>query len=175
MPTERGPERLTVAEVSALLYSSHHPREALERVVRIPALSPGWRRSFEQLIRDQDAHPEGTSGNAGLVPAAAAQPSAPGFRTLRVSRIDRECLDVISLSLEPMDGRPLTTPLAGQFVVLRLQPEREGCCFTSLDAAASRSPSASNGLRARRGSDHDMRRMQCRGIGVTQTTNAVHN
>src|SRR5256885_338077 len=37
-----GPERMTVAEVNALLYSPHHPRDRLERALRIPALSPGW-------------------------------------------------------------------------------------------------------------------------------------
>jgi ferredoxin-NADP reductase len=35
-------------------------------------------------------------------------------------------VDVISLSLEPMDGKRLTTPLAGQFVVLRLRPRPDG-------------------------------------------------
>ena len=38
----RGQERMTVTEVNALLYSSHHPRDRLERALRIPALSPGW-------------------------------------------------------------------------------------------------------------------------------------
>jgi MOSC domain-containing protein YiiM/ferredoxin-NADP reductase len=121
----RGPERMTVALVNALLYSSRHPRDQLERALRIPALSPGWRWSFEALVRSQDGHP-GATGNAGLVPAVAAQTAAPGFRPLRVSRIDRECVDVISLSLQPTDGRQLTTPLAGQFVVLRLRPKPNG-------------------------------------------------
>src|SRR5580692_1356903 len=121
----RGPQRMTVAQVNALLYTSHHPRDQLEQVLRIPALSPGWRWSFEALVRNQDAHP-GATGNAGLVPAAAAQTAAPGFRPLRVSRIDRECADVISLSLQPTDGRQLTIPLAGQFVVLRLRPKPDG-------------------------------------------------
>ena len=121
----RGPERMTVAAVNALLYSSHHPRDQLKRALRIPALSPGWRWSFEALVRSQDAHP-GATGNAGLVPAAAAHTARPGFRPLRVSRIDRECVDVISLTLQPTDGRPLTTPLAGQFVVLRLRPRPDG-------------------------------------------------
>jgi MOSC domain-containing protein YiiM/ferredoxin-NADP reductase len=121
----RGPERMTVAEVNALLYSSHHPRDQLERALRIPALSPGWRWSFEELVRSQDAHP-GVTGNAGLVPAAAARTATPGFQPLRVSRIERECLDVISLSLEPMDRRRLTMPLAGQFVVLRFRPKPDG-------------------------------------------------
>src|SRR5437660_9787201 len=121
----RGPERMTVAAVNALLYSSHHPRDQLKRALRIPALSSGWRWSFEALVRSQDAHP-GATGNAGLAPEAAAQTAAPGFRPLRVSRIGRECADVISLSLQPTDGRRLTTPLPGQFVVLRLRPRPEG-------------------------------------------------
>src|SRR5262245_9830802 len=121
----RGPERMTVAAVNALLYSSHHPRDQLERALRIPALSPGWRWSFEALIRSQDDNP-GATGNAGLVPAAAAHTAKPGFRPLRVSRIDRESVDVISLTLKPTDGRRLTTPLAGQFVVLRLHPTPDG-------------------------------------------------
>ena len=121
----RGPERMTIAEVNALLYSSHHPRDRLERALRIPALSAGWRWSFEEQLRSQDAHP-GATGNAGLVPAAAARTATPGFQPLRVSRIARECVDVISLSLEPMDGRRLTRPLAGQFVVLRLRPKPDG-------------------------------------------------
>jgi MOSC domain-containing protein YiiM/ferredoxin-NADP reductase len=125
LPIARGPEQMTVAEVNALLYSSHHPRAQLARVLRIPALSPGWRWSFDELARSQDAHP-GTTGNAGLVPAAAARPATPGFQSLRVSRIDRECTDVISLSLEPLEGRRLTMPLAGQFVVLRLRPTPGG-------------------------------------------------
>ena len=60
------------------------------------------------------------------MPAAAARTATAGFRPLRVSGIDRECVDVISLSLEPMDGWRLTTPLAGQFVVLRLRPRPNG-------------------------------------------------
>jgi MOSC domain-containing protein YiiM/ferredoxin-NADP reductase len=125
LPVTRGPERMTVAEVNALLYSSHHPRDRLERALRIPALSPGWQWSFKELIRSQDAHP-GATGNAGLAPAAAAHAAKPGFRPLRVSRIDRECADVISLSLQPTDGRRLTTPLPGQFVVLRMRPRPDG-------------------------------------------------
>ena len=125
VPVARGPEQMTVTEVNALLYSSRHPRDQLERVLRIPALSPGWRWSFEALLRDQAEHP-GATGNAGLVPEVAARTAAPGFRPLRVSRIDRECVDVISLSLEPADGRRLTAPLPGQFVVMRLHPSPEG-------------------------------------------------
>ncbi len=37
-----GPERITVAEVDALLYLPGHSREELERALRVPALSKGW-------------------------------------------------------------------------------------------------------------------------------------
>src|SRR5258707_9625566 len=36
-------ERMTVAEINALLYSPHHARDRLERPLRIEALSSGWR------------------------------------------------------------------------------------------------------------------------------------
>lgn len=121
LPVAQGPERMTVAEVNALLYTGRHPRAQLERALRIPALSPGWRGSFEALLRNQEVHPDAT-GNAGLIPAAAAHTAAPGFRPLRVAQIVRECEDVISLSLEASDGGRLTMPLPGQFVVLRLRP-----------------------------------------------------
>src|ERR1700753_2897764 len=62
-------ERMTVAEINALLYSSNHPRDRLERVLRIEALSPGWRWSFEALLQSQTTTAGG--GNAGLAPAAA--------------------------------------------------------------------------------------------------------
>src|SRR5262245_21465646 len=46
-------ERLTVAEINALLYSPNHARDQLERALRIEALSPGWRSSFEALLQSQ--------------------------------------------------------------------------------------------------------------------------
>lgn len=118
-------ERMTVAEINALLYSPNHPRDRLERALRIDALSPGWRWSFEQLLQSQTAATAaaaaGTgSGNAGLAPAAAAHPAAPGFRTLKVTAVDRESADVLSLTLQSPDGKPLTSALPGQYVVLRL-------------------------------------------------------
>ncbi|HEY2754704.1 MAG TPA: MOSC and FAD-binding oxidoreductase domain-containing protein [Pseudolabrys sp.] len=107
-------ERMTIAEVNALLYSPNHPRDRLERALRIEALSPGWRASFEALLQSQ------TTGNAGLVPAAAAHPAAPGFRPLTVVAIDRASADVLSLTLQRPNGQSLPTALPGQYVVLRL-------------------------------------------------------
>src|SRR4029077_11838976 len=74
-------ERMTVAEINALLYLPPHARDRLERALRIEALSPGWRSVLAALLQSQ------TSGNAGLVPDAAAHPAAPGFRPLAVAAI----------------------------------------------------------------------------------------
>jgi ferredoxin-NADP reductase/MOSC domain-containing protein YiiM len=111
-------QRMTVAEINALLYFPDHPRDRLKRALRIEALSPGWRASFEALLRSQTT--AARNGNAGLAPAAAAHPAAPGFRPLTVTAIDRDSADVVSLTLRNPDGRPLPAALPGQYVVLRL-------------------------------------------------------
>src|ERR1700749_1537565 len=46
-------ERMTVAEINALLYSPDHAHDGLQRALRIEALSHGWRRSFEGLLQSQ--------------------------------------------------------------------------------------------------------------------------
>jgi MOSC domain-containing protein YiiM len=80
-----GPERMTVAEVNALLYTPGHSRSELERAVRIPALSAGWRNSFQALL-DRERSGSAVTGNPGLTPAAGPPPAWTGFRPLRVSR-----------------------------------------------------------------------------------------
>jgi len=116
-----GPERMTVFEVNALLYLPSHPRCRLERALRIPALSAGWRASFQALL-EQERSGGAMAGNAGLAPGSGPPPAWAGFRPLRVSHKIRESSSVISLVLEPMDGHLLTAALPGQFVVLRLRP-----------------------------------------------------
>lgn len=115
-----GKERMTVTEINALLYSPDHPRDRLKCALRIEALSPGWRSSFEALLQSQ------TSGNAGLVPEAAAHPAAPGFRPLVVTAIDQESADVLSVTMQSLDGQPLPAAMPGQYVVVRLKPAADG-------------------------------------------------
>jgi ferredoxin-NADP reductase/MOSC domain-containing protein YiiM len=112
-------ERMTVAEINALLYSPNHARDRLERALRIEALSPGWRLSFEALL--QSPTTAAGSGNAGLAPAAASHPVAPGFRPLSVTAVNQESADVLSLTMQSPDGSQLPTALPGQYVVLRIQ------------------------------------------------------
>jgi ferredoxin-NADP reductase/MOSC domain-containing protein YiiM len=115
-----GPESMTVLEINSLLYKPGHPRDRLERALRIPALSVGWRSSFEALLAQADKSGSAT-GNAGLTGPSAPPPAWHGFRPLRVSRKVRESDNVVSLVLEPTDGQPVAAALPGQFVVLRLE------------------------------------------------------
>jgi MOSC domain-containing protein YiiM/ferredoxin-NADP reductase len=130
--------RMTVAEINALLYSPDHARDRLERALRIDALSPGWRASFEAMLLSQST--AAGNGNAGLVPAAAAHPVAPGFRPLAVTAIDQESADVLSLTMQSPDGQPLQTALPGQYVVLRLhRPAGGPALFRSYSLSGSQS------------------------------------
>src|SRR5262249_5210857 len=119
-----GPERMTVAEINALLYLPGHSRQQLERALRIPALSPGWRTSFQALLQNESSGSPMT-GNPGLSASVGALPAWIGFRPLRVSRIDRESSSVVSLVLLPADERSLVAAEPGQFVVLRLRPNSD--------------------------------------------------
>jgi ferredoxin-NADP reductase/MOSC domain-containing protein YiiM len=117
-------ERMTVAEINALLYLPPHPRERLERALRIEALSHGWRGSFEALLQSEKSGTE--TGNAGLAPAAAAHPASLGFQPLVLTSIDRESADVLSFVMQSADGQQLPMPLPGQYVVVRLKPAAGG-------------------------------------------------
>ncbi len=113
-----GPERISVAEVDALLYLPGHSSEQLQRALQIPALSKGWQSSFQAMLQ-QDLSSKTTVGNPGLAYEEQA-PAWPGFRHMRVARIHKESDNVTSFALAPIDGQPLPVFQAGQFVVLRL-------------------------------------------------------
>jgi ferredoxin-NADP reductase/MOSC domain-containing protein YiiM/ferredoxin len=117
-------ERMTVAEIDALLYLPNHASDRLERALRIEALSPGWRGSFKALL--QSHKNAGATGNAGLAPVAAAHPASPGFQSLVVTSIDRESADVLSFATQSADGHQLPMALPGQYVVVRLKPTADG-------------------------------------------------
>ncbi|GAA1222527.1 MOSC and FAD-binding oxidoreductase domain-containing protein [Kitasatospora nipponensis] len=121
-----GPAGVTVAEVDALLYLPGHPRSAITRALGAPALSPGWRASFQALLDQGSPEPGTSAGNAGLSPPAGPPPAWRGFRPLRVTRVRRESPSVLSLWLADAGAAPLPARLPGQFVTLRLpvQPGR---------------------------------------------------
>lgn len=121
MQVAAGPEHMSVFEINGLLYLPPHPPDRLERALRIPALSGGWRHSFAALLAQQrkDGEP---AGNAGLGPAAGPAPAWHGFRPFQLARKIAESVNVTSLILEPADGHPAGAALPGQFVILRLGP-----------------------------------------------------
>ncbi len=112
-----GPEQMTVAELSALLYLPGHPRQQLLRALRIPALSPGWQQSFRAMLDGEAAR-----GNAGLT-SASPPPAWQGFRRLTATKIERQSSSVISVRFEDPDGKPLPAAHAGQYITLRIQPD----------------------------------------------------
>jgi len=113
-----GPERVTVAEIDALLYLPGRSLDQLQRALRIPSLSAGWKQSFESLAAAEVAGKQ--AGNAGV----ALSPLWTGFRSLRVAAVQRESIDVQSFVLESEDRSPLPAPLAGQFLVFKITPDK---------------------------------------------------
>jgi ferredoxin-NADP reductase/MOSC domain-containing protein YiiM len=106
-----GPERLTVAQVDALLYLPNKSRALLESALRIPALSQGWQGSFQELLAKAESQ-------------EAAAPAWTGFRPLRVAEIRRESASITSFLLEPTAPEASSpTASAGQYLTVRLRPK----------------------------------------------------
>src|SRR3954447_18756944 len=107
-----GPERLTVADVDALLYLPHKSRDRLERALRVPALSEGWKGSFRELLANRDQ---------------SAAPAWPGFRPLRVAEIRRESATISSFRLVAVDDdSPAPAAAAGQYLTVRIRGDDGG-------------------------------------------------
>jgi ferredoxin-NADP reductase/MOSC domain-containing protein YiiM len=111
-----GPERITVANIDALLYLPNPSREQLEKSLRVPALSAGWKTSLKALVE----------GNPGLKASTGPPPAWPGFRPMHVTRLEHETANVLSLFLEKPDGASPPPGLPGQFLVLRLRTIPDG-------------------------------------------------
>jgi ferredoxin-NADP reductase/MOSC domain-containing protein YiiM/ferredoxin len=118
-----GPEHITVQEIDGMLYLPGRTLDQLERALRVPALSAGWKGSLRSLAAADKKPVQG--GNAGLAPSSAPPPMWRGFRPLRVTAVRRESLDVLSFLLESEDHSPLPAPLPGQFLVFKLQLDKD--------------------------------------------------
>ena len=73
---------MTVAETDALLYLPGHPRQQVLRALRIPALSAGWKSSFQEML-DQ-------SGKASRQRGPDRSEPAAGVARVPAARRDRE-------------------------------------------------------------------------------------
>lgn len=105
-----GEEQMSVAEIDGLLYLKDHPEAQLQRALRIPALSQGWKGSFQSLL---DAAQNG---------AATGSLAWKGFRLYIVENTQLECEGVRSFKLRPRDGDTIPAFLAGQHIAVRLYP-----------------------------------------------------
>ncbi|MFI9275742.1 MOSC domain-containing protein [Kitasatospora sp. NPDC052896] len=113
--TRRGRHELTVAEIDALLYLPDRDRGKLEAAVDIPALSPGWRQSFQDLLHESAPSDARTSA-----PAIGTEPGWNGFRPLRVEAVVPESSTITSIHLVAQDGTALPPALPGQYLTVRI-------------------------------------------------------
>jgi ferredoxin-NADP reductase/MOSC domain-containing protein YiiM len=115
-----GPGAMSIVEIDQLLYSANHPLPALRRAARIPALSPGWQRSFESLIADR--HRRSNTGNSGLTGRTHSirAPFWRGFAPLTVLETQIEATAIRSLVIGAPDGHPLPDALPGQHILIRI-------------------------------------------------------
>jgi len=99
-----GRHEMNVADIDALLYLPKRDVAQLRKAVDIPALSPGWRASFQDLLTPR---------------TEPVVEGWPGFRPLRVTRIVPESSTIASIHLSTPDSSVLPTPQPGQFLTLR--------------------------------------------------------
>ena len=108
---QRDPRRMTIREVNDLLFFNKEDLTATQRALSIPALSHGWKGSFEERL-------------TGSQPSADAR---LGFRTFVVQRKVPESKTITSFYLVPGDDAPLLSFSPGQFLTFKLtisdQPE----------------------------------------------------
>jgi ferredoxin-NADP reductase/MOSC domain-containing protein YiiM len=109
-----GRHELSVADVDALLYLPDRNIEQLRKIVDVPALSPGWQQSFNDLLAAHDSSATATA------PPIGVEPGWNGFRGLRVSTIRRESPQVMSIRLQADDHSALPPPLPGQYLTVRI-------------------------------------------------------
>ncbi len=110
--TARGRHALSVADIDALLYLPNRNIEHLRAAVDMPALSPGWRQSFHDMLT---AHDQPVAQKP-----ARAEPGWNGFRPMRVNAIRHESSQVMSILLAADDSGPLPSPRPGQYLTVRI-------------------------------------------------------
>ena len=113
--TRRGRYELSVADVDALLYLPDRDTELLRKIVDVPALSPGWQQSFQDMLTAEETATPATA------PPIGVEPGWTGFRRLRVRATCREAANVLSIQLEADDHLPLPPPRPGQYLTMRVR------------------------------------------------------
>ncbi len=104
------PVGMTVRQMSNLLYFEKDDLDGARHALRIDAMSPGWRQSFETR----------------LVKATRAGAAREPLRSLGITRKVRESENAMSFYLAPADGGALAPFLPGQFLPLKLDIPGQG-------------------------------------------------
>lgn len=100
----RDPNAMSVRQVSDLLFFDTDDLEATRRALAMPALSHGWKGSFEERL-----------AKVGVAAQARA-----GLQNLVVARKEVESETITSFYLKPEDGSALASFLPGQFLSFQL-------------------------------------------------------
>jgi ferredoxin-NADP reductase/MOSC domain-containing protein YiiM len=113
--TYEDPRRLSVADVDALLYLPDADADVVRTAATIPALSPGWRQSFQDLVAAAE------QAAASPAPSTETGPTGwTGFAPLKVVSVKPETDTVTSVYLSAPDDKPLPPAQAGQYLTVRL-------------------------------------------------------
>ena len=107
------PERISVADIDALLYLPGHSTEQLHRALQIPALSKGWQGSFPGHAGARLEVQKTTAGNPGLAVATSA--SMAGLSTSASCGHEKESENVTSLDSEAI-RRATASSLPGRSI-----------------------------------------------------------
>lgn len=106
-----GPEKIAVQEFARLYYFDTQNLEKIHRILRIPALPPGWSRAFGKLLE--------TAGKKGKK-RKTLERAWQGFRPFIVSQKVPENQSMTSFYLMPEDREPLPPYMPGQFLTFKL-------------------------------------------------------
>ena len=98
----RDPQRLTVTAVSNLLFFDKENLDATRQALQIPALSHGWKGSFQERLAKTSAR------------------GRQGFRDFVVDRTEPESEIITSFYLTPEDGVAVPEFKPGQFLTFEL-------------------------------------------------------
>ena len=101
---KRDPRRLTVTEVSNLLFFDKENLDATRQALQMPALSHGWKGSFQERLAKAETSAQGRQG----------------FRDFIVDRKAPESETITSFYLVPEDGVALPEFQPGQFLTFEL-------------------------------------------------------
>ncbi|MDA2919316.1 MOSC domain-containing protein [Desulfobacterota bacterium AH_259_B03_O07] len=100
----KDPVGLTITEVNNLMYFDKDNFDDMRKALRVKALSPGWRKSFEDR----------------MAKAEISEKTLEKYRTLIVTKKIPESETITSFYLEPEDKKPLPSFMPGRFLPLKL-------------------------------------------------------